>query len=47
MTFERRATTEGGFVLVSTPLEGDGFLSVDGRIIYHMTGFSVGLRTGT
>ena len=27
MTFERRATTEGGFVLVSTPLEGDGFLA--------------------
>jgi len=25
-------------------IEADGFLSVDGRIIYHMTGFSVGLR---
>jgi len=28
-------------------IEADGFLSVDGRIIYHMTGFSVGLRSGT
>jgi 3-oxoacyl-(acyl-carrier-protein) synthase/3-hydroxymyristoyl/3-hydroxydecanoyl-(acyl carrier protein) dehydratase len=28
-------------------VEADGFLSVDGRIIYHMTGFSVGLRTRT
>ena len=27
-------------------IEADGFLSVDGRIIYHMTGFSVGLRSG-
>jgi PfaB family protein len=28
-------------------IEADGFLSADGRIIYHMTNFSVGLSTGT
>jgi 3-hydroxymyristoyl/3-hydroxydecanoyl-(acyl carrier protein) dehydratase len=46
----RRVTIQAETTAVDDRLrriEADGFLSVDGRIIYHMTGFSVGMESKT